>query len=232
MTKNQIQNPHRKPLIYFGIIFILSFASYGTGATLINNITSGQDILANVAADNFTFVLSALLMALVHTFTNIALPVILLPILKPLNARFSYAYFAISVTATIVLLFGVMLLLLLLPLADSFVADGSIITDYFNSITSILVKGSKYGYHLGMALWSIGGLFLCVILYQSQLIARFMAVWGIIGYVTLLIGSVSEIFMHNDTIEMISVIPGGLFEMAFSILLIAKGFNKVNVQAS
>lgn len=216
-------NNHHKPLIYFGIFFIISFASYGTGATLIDNITSGQNILSVVAADNFTVVLAAMLMGVVHTFTNIALPVILLPILKPFNLRFTYAYFAACITATIVLIFGVFSYLLLVPLADTFVNQGAVTTPYFEAITAILVKSGLYGYHLGMALWAIGGLFLCFILYQSQLISRFMSVWGIVGYSFLLFGSISEIFAHNSTIEMLSVIPGGLFEVVFSIWLIVKG---------
>jgi hypothetical protein len=38
-------------------------------------------------------------------------------------------------------------------------------------------------------------------------------------------GSVSELFGHNDVIEIVSVIPGGLFEIALSIWLIIKGFD-------
>ncbi|MFT7519608.1 MAG: hypothetical protein ACI9MC_001750 [Kiritimatiellia bacterium] len=35
-----------------------------------------------------------------------------------------------------------------------------------------------------------------------------------------------EIFGHNDIVEIISVIPGGLFEVTLSIWLIVSGFGK------
>jgi hypothetical protein len=41
----------------------------------------------------------------------------------------------------------------------------------------------------------------------------------------LLLGSISEMFGHNDIIEIVSVIPGGLFEITLSVWLIVKGFN-------
>ena len=63
------------------------------------------------------------------------------------------------------------------------------------------------------------------VLYTSKLIPRPMSVWGIIGYVFLLLGSIFEIFGHNDIVEIVSVIPGGLFEITLSIWLIVKGLN-------
>jgi hypothetical protein len=53
-----------------------------------------------------------------------------------------------------------------------------------------------------------------------------MPVWGIVGYAVLLAGSVLELLGHNVVIEIISVIPGGLFEITLSIWLIVKGFRK------
>ena len=63
------------------------------------------------------------------------------------------------------------------------------------------------------------------LLYTSKLVPRPMSVWGMIGYVVLLLGSISEMFGHNDIIEIVSVIPGGLFEITLSVWLIVKGFN-------
>ncbi|MFT7452197.1 MAG: hypothetical protein ACI9VN_002928, partial [Patescibacteria group bacterium] len=79
--------------------------------------------------------------------------------------------------------------------------------------------------HMGMALWSIGGLLFVSALYKSKLIPRGMSVWGIIGYIVLVSGSVLEIFEHRDIVEMVTVIPGGLFEITLSIWFIVKGFN-------
>jgi hypothetical protein len=62
-------------------------------------------------------------------------------------------------------------------------------------------------------------------LYKSKLIPQAMSVWGIVGYLTLISGSVLEIYEHHDMVEIISVIPDGLFEITLSILFIFKGIN-------
>jgi hypothetical protein len=77
---------------------------------------------------------------------------------------------------------------------------------------------------MGMALWSLGGLMFVLILYKSKLIPRLMSIWGLIGYIILLSGSISELFGHNEIIDIFSVIPGGIFEITLSLLLIIKGF--------
>jgi hypothetical protein len=46
-----------------------------------------------------------------------------------------------------------------------------------------------------------------------------------IGYLVLLSGSIPEMFGHNDIVKIVSVMPGGLFEITLSVWLIVKGFN-------
>ncbi|MFC1669190.1 hypothetical protein ACFL20_02280 [Spirochaetota bacterium] len=73
----------------FGIFFILTFLSYGIGSGLIESIIKTSDFLSNVNTNQAQVVVGVILMALVHTFLNIGMPVIALPILKPYN-RYSF----------------------------------------------------------------------------------------------------------------------------------------------
>jgi len=149
----------------------------------------------------------------------------LLPILKRYNERLTYGYLSAAIASTVTLVVGALLLLLLIPLSDEFVKAGPAAAPYFETMGIIFKKGSVFAYHLGMALWSIGGVMFVSVLYKSKLIPRPMSVWGIIGYIVLISGSVMELFAHNDIVEIASVVPGGLFEITLSIWLIAKGFS-------
>jgi uncharacterized membrane protein YfcA len=53
-------------------------------------------------------------------------------------------------------------------------------------------------------------------------VPKFPAVHGPAGYVIFLAGAILEILGHNAGVAL--SIPGGLFEIVFGILLIAKGF--------
>ena len=218
-------NTHRMEARTFGIFFIITFLAYGIGSSLIESLGTGPDFLSNVYDNQTLVVVGAILMALVHTVLNIGMPVILLPILKQYNERLAYGYLSAAIAATVTLLVGALLLLLLIPLSDEFVMAGSAAAPYFGTMGIVLKIGSVFAYHLGMALWAIGGVMFVSVLYKSKLIPRPLSVWGIIGYIVLLSGSILEMVGHNNLVEIISVAPGGLFEITLSIWLIAKGFS-------
>lgn len=219
-------NNYRNAARMFGIFFILTFLSYGIGSGLIQSIVTVPDFLSNVYSNQAQIIVGIILMALVHTFANIALPVLMLPVLKPNHKYLAYGYLSSAIAATLILVVGTLFLLLLLPLSEQYVKAGSTMTSNFETMGILLKKAGFFAYHMGMALWSIGGLMFVSALYKSKLIPRGMSVWGIIGYIVLLTGSVLEIYEHRDVVDIVSVIPGGLFEITLSIWLIVKGFNK------
>ena len=51
----------------------------------------------------------------------------------------------------------------------------------------------------------------------------FLAIWGLIGYAILLLGSVLQVLGLN--LNSIHAIPGGLWELFIGVWLIAKGFS-------
>ena len=208
----------------FGICFIIAFLSYGIGSGLIDSLISSPDFLSQVYADNRSIVIGVVLIGLLHSFVNIALPVIMLPILKPFSSTLAYGYLSAVIIATTILALGSIFLLMLIPLSHEHAnADVSLIPN-FELMGSLLKKGAYYCYHMGMALWSIGGLMLVALLYKSKLTPRPLSVLGVIGYLFLVIGSVMSLLEKNDVVEIISVIPGGIFEITLSIWLIIKGF--------
>ena len=85
------------------------------------------------------------------------------------------------------------------------------------------MKGNFFAYQLGMAIWGLGGLMFCYLLYESKLVPRLLPVWGFIGYIIFISGTILELFGNNIGVQL--SIPGGLFEIFLSVWLIVKGFN-------
>jgi hypothetical protein len=71
---------------------------------------------------------------------------------------------------------------------------------------------------LGMA-----GLTLCYGFYRAKLVPQFFIIWGFIGYVSFLGGSMLEILGFN--LQLLHTLPGGLWEMSIGVWLIVKRFN-------
>ena len=81
---------HRNVARIWGLFFIIAFLAYGIGSGMIDAITGTPDFLSNANANNTTIIVGVILMAVVHTFVNIGLPVLMLPILKPFNKTFAF----------------------------------------------------------------------------------------------------------------------------------------------
>lgn len=206
----------------FGVFFILTFLSYGVGASLIETVVGAPDLLASVAANKTLIMTGALLMAVVHTVLNVAMPAVLLPILKRYSPTLAYGYLALAVTATVVLVLGAVFLLLLMPLADAYVSSSSP-EGHLGTQAVILRQGGFFSYQLGMAIWGVGGLALCAVLYRAGLVPRLLSLWGVFGYVVFIAGTVLEILGYSG-VGLLCSAPGGLFEVSLSLWLMVKGF--------
>ncbi len=61
-----------------------------------------------------------------------------------------------------------------------------------------------------------------MLLFRTQLVPRWLAVSGLIGYPILMVGAIAEIFgLHIGTVL---TIPGIFFELALPFWLFTKGF--------
>ena len=221
---------HRNAARLWGIFFIIAFLAYGIGSGMIGTITSTPDFLTNVNANNTTIIVGVILIALVHTFVNIGLPVLLMPILKPFHENLTYGYLSFAIASTTVIVVSGIFLMLLIPLSSEYVKAGSAATDHFVTLGEILKMGGFYAYQIGMAIWGMGGLLFVAVLFKSKIVSRVFSVWGFIGYAVFFAGTIFELF--GSSVGVMLAIPGGLFEVTLSLWLIFKGFNSAAITSA
>jgi len=205
-------SPHRKSARTYGIFFLLAFLSYGVGSGITANLSGDLTAIADAKA---TFTIGILLMAIVHTFVNIGLATVMLPILKPFNKTVTYGYFAGAITATTIAVIGAIFMALLVPLSDVPVDT--------ETLAMLLNKAGFYAYQISMTIWGLGGLMFVYVLRKSKLVPRVFPIWGAIGYLVFITGTTAEMFGYP--IGLMLSAPGGLFEVSLSLWLIFKGFN-------
>src|SRR5207248_3883642 len=97
-------------------------------------------------------------------------------------------------------------------------------------LSAVFNQAQLYAYHFGMLTVGFAGLMLCYVFYKTQLVPRFLGVWGLIGYAVILSGSVLEVAGFN--LNLIHTIPGGLWELFIGGWLIAKGFSSTPAAAA
>ena len=201
-------------------LFLAGFLLYGTGSILVNSVVDGPAFLAGVTSQQTTLALGAFLM-IATTAVDIGKAVIFFPILERHGRRTAVAYLATMIFEMALMTVGVLALLMIIPLADQ-AAAAELDPDIAQALGSLAVEANETAYQIGQLSLAFGALFLAALLFRTGLVPRWLAVIGLIGYATHMVGAAAEIF--GVPIGLVLLIPGAIFELTLPIWLLTKGF--------
>jgi hypothetical protein len=217
MAINQDINTYRTTAKVVGTLYIAGFVVGIAGSVL-----GAPGELATVSARSLLIAIGALLWVLAAA-GDAAHGVMMFPILKRSNERIALGYFGARITEAAVIAISAIFILLQIPLGAGFLPAGAPEPAYLQALSTLLVQAQAYTYQVGMVALGMAGLTLCYGLHRANLIPRFLVIWGFIGYVSFLGGSMLEIMGFN--LQLVHTLPGGLWEFSMGVWLIAKGFN-------
>jgi hypothetical protein len=213
------QGPGKRYARLFGALFLAGFLVYGIGFGLVSSVISAPDFLTTLA-DNSTVLLVGAFLMLLNTVVDIGKGVLFFPIAERRGKRTALVYLA-AITVQVVLLdLGVLFLLMLVPLSELVGATTSPA-----GLGSLLTQANTLAFQLGQGTLAFGALFMIWFLFRNRMVPRTLALWGVAGYAIHLAGATAEIFGIH--VGLLLSLPGGLFEVAFGIWLIARGFASV-----
>jgi hypothetical protein len=210
-------NTYRATARVVGVLYILGFVVGISGSALG---APGQ--LETVSAKSMMIAIGALLWVIAAA-GDAAHGVMMFPILKQNNERIALGYFGARIVEAAIIAVSALFILLQIPLGSEFLKASASETPYLQSLSALFTQSQVYTYQIGMVVLGIAGLTLCYGLYRAKLIPQVFIIWGFIGYLSFLGGSVLQILGFN--LQLLHTIPGGLWEMSIGVWLIAKGFN-------
>lgn len=157
----------------------------------------------------------------------VGMAITLYPILKSHNESLALGYVGFRLVAAALIVIGVILLLLLLALSQEFVEAGAPVSSHFQTIGEILRTGRDLVNHVGMTLvLSMGGILFYFLLYQTELVPRWLSSWGLVGTAVTIVASCLFMFrVVGLTTSVYMALPLALQEMVFAVWLIAKGIH-------
>ncbi len=148
-----------------GALFLLGFLSYGIGSGLATSLVGGSNFLSTIAASQSLLVTGALLMFL-NTGVDLGKAVLFFPILEKHSKRTALAYLSTMIVEVVLLAVGALALLLIVPLAKHAGEAGA------QTVGTILVQANFTAYQMGEMTLGVGAIFLCALLFRTQLIPR------------------------------------------------------------
>jgi hypothetical protein len=216
-------NTYRTTARIVGVIYLAGMVIGIGGIVLILSILGAPDHLATLPANSMLLAIGAVLW-LMTVVGDAAHGVLMFPVLKQHNSEhIAVGYLGFRIVDAVFIAIMVLFILAQIPIGSEYLNAGASDASYLQALSTVFMQAQLYAYNIAMFILGISGLILCYSFYKSKLIPQLLAVWGLVGYATILCGSVLEV-MGFDLLS-IHAIPGGLWEMFIGVWLIVKGFN-------
>jgi hypothetical protein len=230
------RSPHahganRKTAVIVGILFIVGTVSGILSGVVTASIRAGATFPLNVSASEAQWITGTLLISLMG-ISLAMMPVMLYPIFKKHNQvlAFGAVLFRGAIEA---ISYAVMVIsmLLMLSLSEIYGQAGAADASSFQTLGAMLTASKDWTEMWGALVFSIGGLMIYALFYQTRLVPRWLSGWGLIGEVLYFVANLVSMFSPLHMAPSIGsgigllLIPTAIQEMVFAIWLIAKGFS-------
>jgi hypothetical protein len=202
-----------------GLLLLGAFVTYGGGTALVNSVLTADDPASALATGELALRVGAILMLTDALFVAM-IGVLLYSVGRRIDERVAVGYLATRIFEAVGLAVGVVFVLLPVTLAGQEVDDVA-------ALAAVAGQGNAIAYRIAMIALGVGSVPLWYLAYRARLIPRFLAALGMAGYAILSAGYALDILGLD--VGLLLAIPGGLFEAAVAIWLIARGFSSPSV---
>ena len=226
-------NNYRKTASLVGVLYII-----GTVAGILSVAASAPlreaAYLSSIAVNPNQIVVAALFILLMGLALALV-PILLFPLLKKYNEVLALGYVVFRGALETALYIGMTISwLTLIALSLESAKAGAAAAAGYQALGTILLAGHEMMTTILIIIFSLGALMLYTAFYRSQLIPRWLSVWGFIAILLHLSTAMLIVFRFaTPTSEIIVAVnlPIFLQEMVMAVWLIAKGFNSTAIAA-
>jgi Domain of unknown function (DUF4386) len=222
----------RRTAVLVGVLFWISNLVIVVGSVITGPIPNASTALTTMSPHATQIVVGTLITHL-NDVAIIGYAVLLFPVLKRFSESLALGYVAFKALEATLLAVSAAVLLSLIPLSQSYLAGGAAVATPYQASTTVTLAQQFWAARLGALAYLVATPILNFLLYRSQIVPRFIAVWGFIGVVFLAIGLALGVGDPTRSFELgqLLVIPIILWELFFATWLIVRGFNPAVVAA-
>ena len=221
-------NTNRKTAIIVGVLFIIGTVAGILSVVFTGSTLSDPNYLIKVA-ENQNQIVTAALLVLTMALALAVVPLVIFPVLRKHNEILALGYVvfrgaleALAAIATVITWFFLMIA------GREYVAAGAPADSTFQALGAVFLKGTDPISALGGIVFGLGALMLYYVFYQSQLIPRWISIWGFIAIPFSLSANILILFglqSSSSTADSAMHFPIFLQEMVMAVWMIVKGFN-------
>jgi hypothetical protein len=212
--------------VVVGVLFLLGYVGVFLGSAFYGPVLDAPDYLSWIYP-NRTQVVTGMLIEIVNDVAVVGIAVLLYPILKKIGESLALGYFAFRLIEALVLIVSKFSLLSLIPLSQAYLAAGTPDASYFQGLGTVALAQRDWASVIQVIFFVLGALTLYWALYRSQLVPRFISIWGLIAVAALSVANMLDIPDPTQGFEpaMLLFAPIFLSEILLAVWLIVKGFS-------
>jgi hypothetical protein len=228
MTTKENMKSYKMTARIVGILFIACTGAAIVSGVFLLPVLESPDYLTKVSANENQVMLGTLFYFIMAAAgASIVIP--MYPILKRHNESMALGAVGFRLIEGAIFMVTVLCVLSLVPVSQEFVQAGYPDGSYHQVLGELLLSGYTVSQAVipGVFAFSIGALMYYYIFYQSNLVPRWLSIWGIIGITLGIVNGLYDMFggVSNETLSMLLDFPIFAQEMVLAIWLIVKGFN-------
>ena len=207
-----------------GILFLTATSAGLLSAILTATYLEATDYL-NQIASNENMVLIAGFFELIMAFSVAGIAISMYPVLKKYNHGLALGSVGFRIMEGALFLVGTMFLLLLLIVSKAFVEAGSPSNTYYQTLGMIFKDALPWT--IGGISFTIGAFLYYIIFFQSNLIPKWLSIWGLLAVILAFTSYTLQFFMIDiESFAMVLHLPMMVQEIVLALWLIIKGYNE------
>ena len=218
---------YRKTATIVGALFIIATVTAIVSGTLLGTALDDSDYLLKLS-ENENEVIMAAIFELILAASLIGIGSLMFPILRKHVEGLALGYASIRLVEAIFIIIATICLLSMLSVSQGLVA-GTIDAAASQPMNALLMALREWAYLIGTLLFlGMGALTLNYLLYRSELVPRWLSVWGLIGAVGVLMYGLMGLYGADTNLmdaTTLMALPLAVQEMVFASWLIIKGFD-------
>ena len=217
---------NKKTAIIVGILFLIALVFNILGMAIYEPILDAPDYL-DKTFPNKILVIIGLLIDFICIPAIILIPIVAYPILKQHNERLALGYVVFRAFEGILFAIAVIKSLSLISLSQEYIRAGAKNIACFQAIGNSIHAEQQWATLIYIIIFTLGASMFYYVLYKSELLPRFIPIWGLFSAAFLFTGALIGMFDLFPLAKVMTIFspPFILNELTLAIWLIVKGFN-------
>ncbi len=219
-------NTERKIAIVTGALFIIATTASIAGSNVTKSVLDASNELAGMPANGIPIMVGALL-SFIAAATSAGIAIAMYPVLRKYHEGLALGAVGFRLIEAVFYIVALMCPVVLFTQSQVVDAEGQ--ATFLTLRPVLFMVHDLAGFVFGVFAFCIGALCYYFIFFQTNLIPRWLSIWGIAALVTLLAAALFTLFdgepysISGNLLFLAA--PIALQEMVLAVWLIVKGFN-------